>query len=68
MRVEIIVNGKPEILESELMLSEFLHLKKLAPDTVVVELNQKIVTGEQYDSTCIRDKDRLEILRFVGGG
>jgi sulfur carrier protein len=66
--VEIIVNGKPEPLKAELMLSAFLQHKKLAPDTVVVEHNQNIISREQYDSTRIKDKDRLEILRFVGGG
>ncbi len=66
--MEIIVNGKREPLEDELMLSEFLERKKLAPDTVVVEHNQNIISRDQYGSTLIKDKDQLEILRFVGGG
>jgi sulfur carrier protein len=66
--MKIVVNGEPESLDAEMMVSEFLQHKKLAPDTVVVEHNLKIISREEYDSTRIKDKDRLEILRFVGGG
>lgn len=66
--VEIVVNGKKEFLDGEITLSDFLKQKKLAPDTVVVEHNLTIVSNDEYDSTLVRDKDRLEILRFVGGG
>jgi sulfur carrier protein len=66
--VEIVINGKKEFLDGEITLSDFLKHKKLAPDTVVVEHNLTIVSNDEYDSTLVRDKDRLEILRFVGGG
>ena len=35
---------------------------------VVVEVNQDITYKEQYDSTILSDKDRIEIIHFVGGG
>ena len=66
--MEIVVNGKKELLDAEITLSEFLQRKKLAPDTVVVEHNLAVVSNDKYDATLIKDKDRLEILRFVGGG
>lgn len=62
------LNGKEAELPGEMTVNELLESKKLAADTVVVELNMEIVPAEDYGSTKINDGDHLEILRFVGGG
>lgn len=51
--------------------SSVLHLLaelKLKPEGVVVELNGKVVNREKYPAEKINENDRLEIVRFVGGG
>ena len=35
---------------------------------VAVELNEKIISKTEYESTVLRDGDRVEIISFVGGG
>ncbi|WP_419780233.1 sulfur carrier protein ThiS [Maridesulfovibrio sp.] len=62
------LNGKEAELPGEMTVNELLESKKLAADTVVVELNMEILPAEDYGSTKINDGDHLEILRFVGGG
>ncbi len=64
----IIVNGKQEELEEQTSLFDFLSLKNLDPDKVVVELNLDIIKKEQLKNTILQENDKLEVLRFVGGG
>ena len=66
--MRIIVNGRPETVEDGRTIADFLAAHSLAPDTVVVELNESIVQADDYALTCLHDNDRLEIVRFVGGG
>ncbi len=66
--MKIILNGKEEILEEPDNIADLLELKKINPDTIVVEHNLEIVPKENYSITSLKENDTLEILRLVGGG
>ena len=38
------------------------------PQRVAVELNEQIVPKTQYESTVVKEGDKVEIVGFVGGG
>ncbi|ACV62536.1 thiamine biosynthesis protein ThiS [Desulfofarcimen acetoxidans DSM 771] len=62
------LNGKEEFFKESLTVAELINLKGLNPDTVVVEYNRELVKKEQLAGIVLKENDRLEILRFVGGG
>jgi len=66
----LIINGEPrEFTEPSLALSALLAEKLgMKGDRVAVELNREIVRRRQWESTVLKDGDRLEIVHFVGGG
>ena len=64
----IYLNGKEEEISEKISVAVFLKNKDLDFNSVVVELNQEIVETEDYSKIVIKEKDKLEILRFVGGG
>lgn len=66
--MEVVLNGTIEKLNKEMDLSEFLLSKGLNPETIIVEHNENIVKKQEWTTIILRDKDRLEILNFVGGG
>ncbi len=66
--MEVVLNGNIEKLNEEMNLSDFVVSKGLNPDTIIVEHNENIVKKQEWTSVILRDKDRLEILNFVGGG
>jgi len=66
--MEIQVNGQSEHVDDGFNLSDYLRHKKLDPGSVVVELNLAVVPKENYPTCNLKDKDILEIVRFVGGG
>ncbi|MFZ5572284.1 MAG: sulfur carrier protein ThiS [Thermodesulfobacteriota bacterium] len=68
MPIAIVVNGKPTWLEDKVCLSDFLAERGIDPNSVVVEHNLAIIPTEELSNKIINENDKLEILRFVGGG
>lgn len=66
--MQIYLNGKKIETDSVMSLSDFLTLKELEPDRIVVEYNFEIVRKEDRTRIYLKENDNLEILRLVGGG
>ena len=66
--MNITVNGKKEQLGAELSVAELLKNRKIRPEVVTVELNDRILTREEFQKSIIKDNDRLELVYFMGGG
>jgi len=66
--VQVILNSKAEIVEKEMNVVDFLLLKGLNLETVIVEYNEKIIKKDAWLSVMLQNNDRLEVLKFVGGG
>lgn len=62
------VNGKVYEFKDEITILKLLEHLNLKQDLVVVELNFKIVSKEEYKEIILNDDDNLEIVSFVGGG
>jgi sulfur carrier protein len=62
------LNGVPVEFEESLTLSGLLERHRLKPEAVVVEYNLQIPSKNDYACIEIRDGDRIEILKFMGGG
>ncbi len=66
--MQIQCNGKPTTVQEGQSLAGLLEELNLGPETVVVELNTTIIDRDQYAATLLREGDRVELIRFVGGG
>jgi thiamine biosynthesis protein ThiS len=66
--ISIVLNGVEEQMERPLMVSEYLSERQINPDHVVVEINRSIIDKSKFSTVQIIEGDRVEILRFVGGG
>lgn len=65
--MHIIVNG--ETLSTEHShLPSLLHNLGYDGKAYVVELNGRIISKDNYETTVLSAADRLEIVSFVGGG
>ncbi|HTL89834.1 MAG TPA: sulfur carrier protein ThiS [Leptolyngbya sp.] len=62
------VNGETETCEPALTLPKFLESRGMNPRLVAVEYNGEILHRQFWDSTEVRNGDRLEIVTIVGGG
>ncbi|MCC6158235.1 MAG: sulfur carrier protein ThiS [Deltaproteobacteria bacterium] len=65
--MRVIVNGQDRNLEDDATLAQLLDELKVPRQFVAVEYNGEPFEGEQT-SCRLHDGDRLEVVRFVGGG
>ncbi len=65
---KIQLNGRKISLKQKLSLSDLLKKYKLDQNKVAVELNGKIVNRNMYKQRTVKEKDRIEIVHFIGGG
>lgn len=66
--MELIVNGEVKKVPSPLSVEGLLSFLELDSVKIAVELNLEIVSRSTYAQIELKDKDRLEIVHFVGGG
>jgi sulfur carrier protein len=62
------VNGKRVELDQPTPLLEYLDQLGVNPRAVAVEHNGEILERAAFASATLRDGDRVEIVRMVGGG
>ena len=65
---KIQLNGKQFVLDKKHSLKSLLKKFKINEKKVAVELNGKIVNKNKFSSTVIKNKDKLEVVHFIGGG
>ena len=66
MRIHI--NGEGKECDEGISLSDLIELLELPPQRIAAELNRKVVRRADWNTTILKDEDRLEIVHFVGGG
>ena len=65
--MDITVNGKQESISAD-TLAAYVREKRLETRALVVELNGRVISADQWHQTPLRQGDTLELLSFVGGG
>lgn len=66
--VPIVLNGDERTVPAGLTAAGLLRELEVDPRGVVVEVNRDIVRREALEETTVEAGDRVEIVRFVGGG
>ena len=65
--MKVFVNGEPrEVIETT--LAGLVTELDLPVARIAIELNRDVVRRSDWDSTMLKDEDRIEIVHFVGGG
>ena len=62
------VNGKQVEFNSGQTISQYLVSLRMNPGTVAIEWNGEILVREKWSETTLQENDKLEIIKFVGGG
>lgn len=66
---QIIVNDEKQEVNLPLTLRELFKLNKvLQPDLVTVQINEEFIEKEDYDTTQLKEGDKIDFLYFMGGG
>ena len=67
-KIKIKVNGKIKRIFKNTRLSDLIKSLKIPIKKVAIELNQEIIDKKKLDKIILKNKDRIEIVHFIGGG
>jgi thiamine biosynthesis protein ThiS len=62
------INGETRTIPPVSNIFELLQFLEISEGYVAVELNRKIIRRQDWKNTPISDRDKVEIVQFVGGG
>lgn len=67
--MKLIVNNNIENIDSEsLSISELLHYKRYTFKMIVVKLNGKPISKDEYSTTYLKDGDNVQVIHLISGG
>ena len=64
---KIQLNGKKIAIKSNISLMALLKKYRLNKKRIAVEHNGKIIPKTNYSKKFIKNKDKIEIVHFIGG-
>ncbi|MDR0467741.1 MAG: sulfur carrier protein ThiS [Campylobacteraceae bacterium] len=65
--MKIILNGE-EVATTAKTLDEFIKSQKIQNQVMAAAVNMEIVKKSDWNSFELKNGDKVELLRFVGGG
>jgi sulfur carrier protein len=67
--MNLVVNGRNTDITDTLTISELLTKEDVKmPQMVSVELNGQILKRSEFETTKLKDDDKVEFLYYMGGG
>lgn len=66
--MKLLINGEDREFQDGLSLEEVIHQLGVRKETVVAEVNRKIVQVDQRSGCRLANGDQVELIQFVGGG
>ncbi|MDY0276155.1 MAG: sulfur carrier protein ThiS [Desulfomicrobium sp.] len=66
--MQLVVNGEQRQMQPGSTVADLLDELQIPVVRVAVEVNLEIVPKASYTQHTLADRDRIEIVHFVGGG
>ena len=67
-KIKINLNGKTLFLAKGTSVYKVIKKTKLQPNKIAIELNRKIINKKNMNKIFLKNKDKIEIVHFIGGG
>ena len=67
-KIKINLNGKTLSLNEGTSVYKVIRKIKLKPNKIAIELNRKIINKKNMNKIFLKNKDKIEIVHFIGGG
>ena len=67
-KIKITVNGKQMLLIPKYSLNSLIAKLKMPLNKIAIELNKKIIDKKKISKIYLQNKDKIEIVHFIGGG
>ena len=67
-KIKIVVNGKLLTVNLKFSLKKLIEKLKTPINKVAIELNEETVDKKKINKVFLKNKDKIEIVHFIGGG
>ena len=67
-KIKIVVNGKLLTVNINYSLKNLIEKLKTPLNKVAIELNEEIIDKKKLNKIYLKNKDKIEIVHFIGGG
>ena len=67
-KIKIVVNGKILTVNLKFSLKNLIEKLKTPINKVAIELNEEIVDKKKLSKIFLKNRDKIEIVHFIGGG
>ena len=67
-KIKIVVNGRILTVNLKYSLKNLIKKLKTPINKVAIELNEEIVDKKKLSKIFLKNKDKIEIVHFIGGG
>ena len=67
-KIKINLNGQTLFLAKGTSVYKAIKKTKLQPNKIAIELNKKIINKKNMNKIFLKNKDKIEIVHFIGGG
>ncbi len=67
-KIKINLNGRPISIPTGTSVYEVIKKIKAQPKKIAIELNREIISKKKINKIFLKNKDKLEIVQFIGGG
>ena len=67
-KIKIVVNGRILTVNLKYSLKNLIEKLKTPINKVAIELNEEIIDKKKLNKIILKNKDKIEIVHFIGGG
>ena len=67
-KIKILLNGESREVPEDLSIKELFKFLELSEKHCAVEINKEIIFKSNWDKRLLINKDKVEIVRAIGGG
>ena len=67
-KIKIVVNGRLLTVNVKFSIKNLIEKLKTPINKVAIELNEEIIDKKKLSKIFLKNKDKIEIVHFIGGG
>ena len=67
-KIKINLNGRPLFLPKGTSVYKVIKKNNLYLNKIAIELNKEIINKKKIKKILLKNKDKIEIVHFIGGG
>ena len=66
--IKVFINGDLKKFPQEINIVSLLEILNISSKHIAVEINESLIFRSDWEKTNLKDEDKVEIVKAIGGG